>query len=1209
MSTNSDLQQINVFSKGMNTDTSDALLSNEQYRYAENLRFITDTGENSGELRLIEGYQEVYPQVFGGSVYRETIATTSIRNLIIFLVNSSFSRGNNGSEIIVLNTDTEDINIPYSSTDRWDGNIKYSLVTRWESGDNIKLYIADGQHELMSLNISMPDGSYSSINQLSNQNSSQLNPISWNISLQQGNIKCSVIQYCYYLYNDNGSHSDLSPTTEIIRLYDSDGKGYSQLEDTGKAVDLEIELNGQQYQNIILFRIEYVSNGGVPNVYVIQDCQLDDSHFEYTDLGEYGMSYSFAEFLSIRKYRFIPKLIESKNDYLFAANIQDIQKQTDAEFKNVTVSYELVYDKTYTINQYGKFVDGEEDYGPSLMVGETYRYGFVFYKDDGKYTSVMNITNVYVPKTQNVFGDIYKIQLQAGHRPEPDVDYEATNYDFYRIGVRFTINNIPQDCVGYDIVRCERTSNDSTTISQGLLGSTFEIKNSNVRYASAIMSLQNMDAGQDVQTARDLTIFASPESSYQMDDVMNVIKQYEQNINIREVYRYGMRSILHPTVENDVSFTKDAQSNDMAFPINIEYDQYSNITKINYQKSYLHARIDNDRSLAFNYLCPDSKLQPSISANIKGFNYVYSPDAHEFDNNGTITVENNSAIVNTLEYINWDLYPLVYEGQINITNPNILENLSFSDPASNRAYTISSGKKGILLNTSINPISSSYASMENENGTIFCDNIAPISIVNIERSGVNPYGGVGDQAYLQNTFYSFGNFKQKPQEDYDVVDIYDGDVYNCIFIYNSAHAWESSTYAALMFPTIYSVPIQSRVDLMARTGSLYPDFINSAHADWFQDLSGLYSGLMQDKDAYLYNTAHSLQNTAITYAYQSVQGADSSIRDTRIMYSQPKTDNELIDSWTDFKALNFIDVDTRYGEITNMRLFKNSLIYWQKNATGVLSVNERTMLQDVNDTNIILGNGEVLQRYDYLSLKYGMKRDQMCDTQSDITLYWWDDYNRDIIMYSGGQQVFPMKINKTVSNIINKNKIENPVLSYDNKYKEIMLSTININSDDKSLVYNELTQQFTSLYNVDFKYKAELNDKLFLINKDSIVEWNKSKALYPILKYIINDKNIYTKVYDNSVIGMGDQFFYSGNTITITNADKLKFKFDTIGQHSECEKNITSREYDLRFAIPRAYSAKYCDRMRGKTMQCELTSSSANFSIRYIVTKYRISYS
>jgi len=46
---------MNDFSKGMNTDTSDAFLDKSQYRLANNLRYVTNTEENSGELHMIEG--------------------------------------------------------------------------------------------------------------------------------------------------------------------------------------------------------------------------------------------------------------------------------------------------------------------------------------------------------------------------------------------------------------------------------------------------------------------------------------------------------------------------------------------------------------------------------------------------------------------------------------------------------------------------------------------------------------------------------------------------------------------------------------------------------------------------------------------------------------------------------------------------------------------------------------------------------------------------------------------------------------------------------------------------------------------------------------------------------------------------------------------------------------------------------------------------
>jgi hypothetical protein len=153
---------------------------------------------------------------------------------------------------------------------------------------------------------------------------------------------------------------------------------------------------------------------------------------------------------------------------------------------------------------------------------------------------------------------------------------------------------------------------------------------------------------------------------------------------------------------------------------------------------------------------------------------------------------------------------------------------------------------------------------------------------------------------------------------------------------------------------------------------LWPDLKDSEYSYFLQDLKGKYGGLIQDKDAYVYNTVYSLSHTANSYYTEDVKDIDSGKYDTRVFYSDPKTNGELVDSWSNYKALNFLDVDSRYGQITGLRLFKNSLVYWQKNATGILSVNERTILQDANDTNIILGNGDVLQRFDYITTKYGM---------------------------------------------------------------------------------------------------------------------------------------------------------------------------------------------------------------------------------------------
>lgn len=47
--------QVNGFSKGMQTDISDSLIDNDAYSMANNLRYITDQDNNSGELHMIKG--------------------------------------------------------------------------------------------------------------------------------------------------------------------------------------------------------------------------------------------------------------------------------------------------------------------------------------------------------------------------------------------------------------------------------------------------------------------------------------------------------------------------------------------------------------------------------------------------------------------------------------------------------------------------------------------------------------------------------------------------------------------------------------------------------------------------------------------------------------------------------------------------------------------------------------------------------------------------------------------------------------------------------------------------------------------------------------------------------------------------------------------------------------------------------------------------
>jgi hypothetical protein len=81
----------------------------------------------------------------------------------------------------------------------WDENTKLSLVANWESDNNVKLYIADGIHQLLSFNIF--GTVYTSVTDLNAYIATDLRQPAAEISSQAGNIKAGVVQYCYRLYN------------------------------------------------------------------------------------------------------------------------------------------------------------------------------------------------------------------------------------------------------------------------------------------------------------------------------------------------------------------------------------------------------------------------------------------------------------------------------------------------------------------------------------------------------------------------------------------------------------------------------------------------------------------------------------------------------------------------------------------------------------------------------------------------------------------------------------------------------------------------------------------------------------------------------------------------------------------------------------------------------------------------------------------------
>ena len=347
-------EQISTFIEGLNMDTSYSVLSNKSYIYGQNVRLVVDDDESFGSLQAIEGFkklnkeQDIYFTKYsrnGNDIIEEQIkfdidtyeiiGLISIRNYIcIFTKYNSIPEYNVIFRLLIKddNIDMTQISSGYFNIGN-DVN-KISLVSYWEDFDNIKVYWADGIHPLRFINISESKDLDNFDKGLDYFDS---NP-SFNIfqpeldKFVSGNLKSGVIQYSYQLFTKNGAETTLSPLSPMYHLtktqVDSvNYQGTSKDINTGKSICIKFKLDNKDYNKCRIYSLHYNALDEPPVIKIVSEFSVnpileDGILYQYfTDPGTSLSELSVAEFLSLNPYYFIPRIIESKNDRLFASNI------------------------------------------------------------------------------------------------------------------------------------------------------------------------------------------------------------------------------------------------------------------------------------------------------------------------------------------------------------------------------------------------------------------------------------------------------------------------------------------------------------------------------------------------------------------------------------------------------------------------------------------------------------------------------------------------------------------------------------------------------------------------------------------------------------------------------------------------------------------------------------------------------------------------
>lgn len=1342
--------QVNTFNKGLNMDTDITMLPEGQYRYAENIRLLTDADGTTGMLQNIEHIR----QYEGGIPTDEIILGTATTRL--------YDSNNHGTLEcgIVLTKKIKDnrlYNTLYkvtgfnssklTSTVIVAGNLEIannvSIVTNYESDEVSNVYICDGLTPIKVINICETfDKDVNDATKFDITPGAVLLPFTL-VNTINGALPAGAVQYCYQLFNLHGPETTTSALSEVIPItkYDNAGNsakvvGQLKGELSGKGCQLKAKfMNDGRFDRARIFSIVYLDNISIPDIYIINEIEIPNAgeyefvEFSYNDTGASFLSkITIDEFNAMIPYEFNAKSIEKMSNRLFASNVQEITwdieydarayrcnsiGQIVLESSNSSQTITGTLNEDGTVSASGVTVNIPEEHdciNPSntdVLNSPTYVYGYkngtrikggtgpnVSYRftytelvpcsavtsantmsgsialdaDDGvKYIrtyyedgTVCNTESLptggraFIPNYSDPFicanylgyqrDEIYRfgvIFYNMKNIPSPvhwigDIRMPSTQdssdknslvYPFhvgrnsysygsikelvsYALGVEFTLKNLPPEVKSYEIVRCDRTEKDRTVITQGIMGALFKFTDwgkgkddetgnmglgpNDTRPAPLFNLASNfrtllIDKSDSFNWEKYHTAvpgyfeFVSPEICISKDTILQNI----QNNTICPLYKVNSLLSNRVTIPQRSLYnvaSNDLEQNDPLFGSGITKDS----------ELYFHAG-------------------NGIEMGYYGYAGVFKYYNIEYDSSVITKLQIEDSIVsNILPYfikLEDSKNYVQFIGSRSYVNTSIGGWRQFSNHGVSAV---------IRVNSNYNPY---------KNPTSLKDYCTAL-IANIKQSTI-PYGG---NTYIsrQNSIYnSCGCFTERLSNP---VRCYGGDTYLCVLDYlntsviqqtNDTNKKRESRLCCVCY-----IPLESQVNLNLRSddsyhrqvdrdGQMGPNLIQ-------HEPTSLPNGYVQKKPYYEYNPVYSATSGSKQYVPKSIYADDNVINQNRIVASEAKTNNEITDSWTKFKFANYIDVDSQYGQVTNLKAFNNKLYYWQDNAVGIAAVNERSLITDDNMAELTLGTGGILARYDYIATLNGSSIVNDKSIVNSMSMIYWYDFDKNEIcaLGNGLQPLSKIKGVQSYLNTVPRSAKANAVSFYDKKYNEVWFRIYN-----KSLIYNEQLQVFTSFYTHNPNWFFPFSDKLVTIKDNNMYYLHN---IYEIddsaqtreeriskVEFVVNKDISNTKVFDNVVFSAD---FLEREEYDEPIVKDIIFKTKTQETSALTIDDIDLREDNYRFAIPREKasgnatqqltSQSYLGRMRGKYLICDYTfdcNNNREFKLPYIKTTYRYS--
>ena len=264
-----------------------------------------------------------------------------------------------------------------------------------------------------------------------------------------------------------------------------------------------------------------------------------------------------------------------------------------------------------------------------------------------------------------------------------------------------------------------------------------------------------------------------------------------------------------------------------------------------------------------------------------------------------------------------------------------------------------------------------------------------------------------------------------------------GDVTTSMFDCMYTSLWESKNYMRCMFRN-YVFPSQSRFNFAYRydksfnkgggrvsDGNLYPNLLEESN-----NATG---------DLYKYDSAYSTVDKSRLYVAVNSDFKKENSFDAKVVHSERTTTDKFVNYWSIFKPNNFLLLEGKFGAGTSLTEFNNELYFFQEAGVGKLSINPRVTQVGEDGVTTVLGTGEILERFTYLSTEIGnpFNSDIVKSVQA---IYWIDPLKKKV--YRLGSQLETISDTKSMhsffSNVLtNDSKL---IGIYDNKQNAVFLT-------------------------------------------------------------------------------------------------------------------------------------------------------------------------